>query len=579
MILDRVESVRRSALWAAYADALGFISELTDGAGLHRRLSGQQLSATVTWERRIGGRSGVPVQLIAGTYSDDTQLRLATCRAIGASGDFDVEAFSKVELPVWPSYALGGGRATKTAATNLAKPGVKWFANHYYGWSEAGGNGAAMRVQPHVWAAFDPGEPNGYLVDVFRNAVSTHGHAGALLGAALHAVGLGRCIIGDVPSPDQWMGLLQQASHAIELVKDDPELSSYWLPAWERGGGSFDSYWKLEIEECGRALTSTNRALDRRWEDDDSESGRARTYRRLLEQHNLFDPKYRGSGLYTSLVAMVAAWIWREHPAEGVLTVASVVGSDTDTIGTMVGALLGPSAGSDLPGPLLDSEYIASEAAYLAMAAQGRASAARFSYPDLLHWNPPRSQSDAVGLADKTPALAGLGSLTFDRQQPVYGSPDGNAAWQWGRLDFGQTILVKHRVKLPRLEKANWPVRRESATAAVRGRFVTPVEADAQLDLGVSVVGAAPKSVPANRDQGRDARQRSPRPEVTRNGDNLQDQGMPSVDQLIGWLRERKFDDAAIGYTVRRLAETSGREELVALTTSLWYELRLDRPR
>src|SRR5262249_4453738 len=119
-----------SMLWAAWADAAGFISELTDESGLNRRLKGRPLVEPVEWVRRVGGKFGVEVTLPAGCYSDDTQLRLATARAISGHG-FDVEAFARVELPVWPAYALGGGRASRAAAANLAKPSTPWFGNFF----------------------------------------------------------------------------------------------------------------------------------------------------------------------------------------------------------------------------------------------------------------------------------------------------------------------------------------------------------------------------------------------------------------------------------------------------------------
>ena len=128
-----------------YGDALGWISELTDEAGLMRRTRGEPLAEPVTWKRRIGGRTGITASLPKGCYSDDSQLRLATSRAIRADG-FDVEAFAKVELPIWLSYALGGGRSTTAAAEHLAKTRAPWFANTFKGWTASRGNGAAMRV-------------------------------------------------------------------------------------------------------------------------------------------------------------------------------------------------------------------------------------------------------------------------------------------------------------------------------------------------------------------------------------------------------------------------------------------------
>ncbi len=110
--------VERSALWAADGDALGWISELTDESGLLRRTLGRPLVRPIAWKRRIGGQRGITASLPQGCYSDDSQLRLSTGRAIGPDR-FDVEAFAKIELPVWLSYALGGGRATNAAAANL----------------------------------------------------------------------------------------------------------------------------------------------------------------------------------------------------------------------------------------------------------------------------------------------------------------------------------------------------------------------------------------------------------------------------------------------------------------------------
>src|SRR5690554_4846742 len=105
--MDDRERVRRSALWAAYGDALGFITELADEKSVKWRVGRERIQRTMNWRRRVGGKYGVEVEIPAGCYSDDTQLRLSTARAIRGDGVFDVEAFAKVELPVWTSYALG----------------------------------------------------------------------------------------------------------------------------------------------------------------------------------------------------------------------------------------------------------------------------------------------------------------------------------------------------------------------------------------------------------------------------------------------------------------------------------------
>src|SRR2546430_1538367 len=104
MTLNRHIQTRLSAVWAAYGDALGFITELADEGRVQYRSGSSNVTRTIEWRRKIGSLTGITVVLPAGTYSDDTQLRLATSRAIRGDGTFDVAAFSKVELPAWTNY-------------------------------------------------------------------------------------------------------------------------------------------------------------------------------------------------------------------------------------------------------------------------------------------------------------------------------------------------------------------------------------------------------------------------------------------------------------------------------------------
>jgi ADP-ribosylglycohydrolase len=103
------------ALWAAYGDALGFITELATPSLLFARTGERFVERTIEWRRRIGGKFGVMLKLPSGCYSDDTQLRLAVSRSIGPDGYFDVASFASIELPVWYFYALGAGNASQAA--------------------------------------------------------------------------------------------------------------------------------------------------------------------------------------------------------------------------------------------------------------------------------------------------------------------------------------------------------------------------------------------------------------------------------------------------------------------------------
>jgi AICAR transformylase/IMP cyclohydrolase PurH len=48
-------------------------------------------------------------------------------------GSFDVEAFSKVEMVVWPAYGLGAGQGSRAAAAHLARRDATWASNFFSG--------------------------------------------------------------------------------------------------------------------------------------------------------------------------------------------------------------------------------------------------------------------------------------------------------------------------------------------------------------------------------------------------------------------------------------------------------------
>lgn len=296
----RVRRTRHSTLWAAYGDALGFISELTSEKGLRARTGGEALDRLMPWRRRVGGRGGVSVQLPAGCWSDDTQLRMAVSRAISDRG-FDVESFARVELPVWPSYALGGGRASKAAAKRLGRPTALWHANQFPGWFEAGGNGAAMRIQPHVWSSSDL--DGDYLTDVIENTVCTHGHLRAIVGACFHAKTLAYCLrTGSVPEPEQCQNIADALDGAFPLIESHPSIGTTWIGLWERETGKqLRDEWQATVSELRVAIEQAAVEPD--------ESGEAASeYHAMCDRLGLEASHQRGSGILTSVAAVALAW-------------------------------------------------------------------------------------------------------------------------------------------------------------------------------------------------------------------------------------------------------------------------------
>jgi ADP-ribosylglycohydrolase len=419
------------------------------------------------------------------------------------------------------SYALGGGRATKAAATSLSKSNTAWFSNNHADWLDAGGNGAAMRIQPHVWAARDLGDPVSYLVDVLRNSICTHGNVTALFGAAFHAAALAAAMgKHEVPQPEDAPSLVDIAWHASELLRGDAEIAEYWLPQWtHHTGRNIADAWRDAAKETSDACGVAIRVA----KDAQAESAPSEAYRALLESLNLFDERRRGAGTLTAVVSLGLCWI-EPRPDHAMVVAANAVGSDTDTIATMAGAILGATAPHAPEGPLLDSTAIQDSADLMTDVASGTARAG-FAYPDLLTWIPPRTLSDTLVEGPHGLLVRGLGGVKETVTEPT-AAPTGDAAWQWLQLAYGQTLLIKRRRIVPRLPDADNSVMNVKQNPSLRR------------------VGAHRES----RDQ---------RPSTL------------DIDSILHWLEKEEYRESAIGYAVRRVIDEGSSNQLIALVTAL----------
>ena len=525
---------QRAALWAAYGDALGWISELTNANGLSRRTRGKPLTELMQWKRRIGGRSGVNVVLPIGCYSDDTQLRLATSRAIRPEG-FDVEAFAKVELPVWLSYGLGGGKSTSAAASHLCQTRSTWWRNTFSGWTDSGGNGAAMRIQPHVWATRTPHEPESYLLDVVRNAICTHSHPTGLMGAVLHAQCVAHALVaGQAPSPDDLNGALAVAARLPEMVENDHELA-YWRVAFEEHATSFREAWATSLEEtkdalavavgCGRG-TSEGR------------------YSAIVDGLELREPARRGSGMLTAVAAAALAWC-EPRVADAIRVAANTLGTDTDTIATMVGAVLGATADSDPSVDVLDAELIRRDAGRLAKIAAGGVPASH-QYPDLMHWLAPKTRADAlVRIREGGLSVRGLGHATeMDENGELVSH---GFRWRWVRLESGQTLLVKGRQNLPFEDVVSGCGPDEARTATI------------------------PKDAPTSTTSSRNQRSNRATPAEGRRTHQERSTSAEAHDVrgVVEYVREHIDEDAAIGRALRRVVSKGTTGEVAGFVAAL----------
>lgn len=478
MTKDKENQIISSALWAAYGDALGFPTELVSEKDFAKRNGHPTVEEPVSWVRRIGGLFGPEIPLPAGTYSDDTQLRLSTSRAIRGDGYFDVESFAKIELPVWLNYALGAGRGSKAAAANLSLKESTWSQNFFRSngsnYIEGGGNGAAMRIQPHVWANHRAGS-DAFMGDVIRNTICTHGHPRAIIGAAIHAMALYQCLeTGIAVGHRDWASIGETAAVlAYEMLVEDEELALVWIPNWEsHSQKELKAIWATTVLEW---QDSVERATEICLQNMGDAEG---AYRTCLAELGGYSNAERGSGLKTALYAMVLSWLYKnEHPSKGLAVAANCFKSDTDTIATMAGALMGATCPNILPSTIQDLNYIRQEATRLYLIGLGEKQKS-FEYPDLLKWSPPRNQSDAWQSIGNEETLMGLGRLEPD--EASFDSTKGTEiTWQWCSLAFGQTVLAKRRKsrgKSPQetIEDDMRPI----STAAMKAERFSPSQRD-----------------------------------------------------------------------------------------------------
>lgn len=544
------KAVISSALWAAAGDALGWMTELARGeSGVAHRTGSATVSVPVKWQRMIGGRAGPRVDLPAGTYSDDTQLRLAVSRAIRGDGEFDVEAFAKVEITVWPSYALGAGLGTKAAASNLSRRGVNWFSNFFDSsgqqYISGGGNGAAMRIQPHVWASTAKSAET-MIANVLRDALVTHGHPHGFCGAIFHALCVAHALEHrSVPKPSDWLRFIEDLSVVPTLIEADPQLAAFWQSAWENSSGrTIASAIQTMQTEASEDLIAVRETL---------EGDPARSYQMLLERIGCLTQRFRGSGFKTALAAVALAWLYRDRPIEEALALsANELESDTDTIATMAGAILGCVHVSEPQWTIQDRPYIAQEATRLAAIAGGRPQDS-FTYPDLGHWSPPTRQTASVGLNGRGLALAGLGAI-----EPV-GSEyaAGDTVWQWFTLSFGQTILAKRRAVVEdKLEGSQLPGERQAP--APQKSTVLATKSQASLF-----------------DEGKkEARKPQEQSEVA--GRSAEKSG---IDYWTDVVIQHEFDDLTLGRVFNRILEETRSADSAVAFAAIIAKAKLARER
>ncbi len=220
---------------------------------------------------------------------------------------------------------------------------------------EAGGNGVVMRILPHcIWGSQDS-EFSSLAAPIVRNGISTHGHPRALVGALAYgfavwqqfrsAETLGYGALVDV--------LLDSHREWSVFPEAMPELHE-WLSAADASlGGSYLELWGRTVDEQMLLLKAAKEGMSK---------GALAVDQEVLRQLGCYDKQVSGSGTIAAAAAVFLASRYAADPMNGVLEAAYSRGADTDTLASLVGALLGAVNGIEWLGPLGEKVQ---DAAYL----------------------------------------------------------------------------------------------------------------------------------------------------------------------------------------------------------------------
>jgi len=326
--------------------------------------------------------------------------------------------------------------------------------------------------------------------------------------------------------PENWRDIVDYLEILPDIIRADSELV-YWIQQWEQHAN------KTISEAISDSLNElrTDITIAENYLPGTDRSELETSYEQLARMIGCLDKETSGSAPKTALLAAYIASLYEKRPYEGIVRASNLQGSDTDTIATMAGAIMGITAEEDPPEYVRDIEYIEKMASDMYQVSQGK-SIDNHSYPNLGSWRPPNSNIDTIGKLRDDWYMPGLGRVTEEEELPPR-KEDNGTIWQWFKLEFGQSILVKRRANVRALKDDVLPVRKimqDTAVQPVQGRMDDVIDGSQTKDS---------KVVNENQATTLDA----------------------ATDQII----RGEFDNAEIGKLLKQLAvQEAGLEKVIA---------------
>lgn len=464
------DRVRGMFISAAVGDALGWPQEQRSsivGGQKARRVPPR--AEFRHWERNSGTRFSRYRETVgAGEYSDDTQMLLAVARAC-LRGDWR-DWLATVELPALLLYERGAGRAVLAAAQAWADGAPPWAelgsrrdAHEVAGYYNAGANGVAMRIAPHVVLTAAAASPEPLIERVIQDGICTHGHPRALVGGVLHALALRHALLrrGTLAYGESVAALLADQSwqnpDAVEQVTPKE-----WIRRYQQVHDQPPALgWKQAVDETRSLLEIAARALERAALASDEDT---------LAELGCFEPSRNGAGHITAVAAAYSAARAAARPMSGLLLTAFLNKADTDTLASMTASLLGTVHGTDWNEPLTEAvqdgryiEALADQSAVLASHPEGgtaktqhSSDAERATWRQVRRRDINRFRATLESLPERSAGQFVDGRHFTVTSREELASSGKNTAIRWRlQLDDGQTLLIDRTRRVSRTPETN----------------------------------------------------------------------------------------------------------------------------
>lgn len=337
---QKYDKFAAAIIGAAVGDALGWPNE--QGGRNLKKDNPMNKELFQKWTRKVGYKTWAHIEeILPGEYSDDTQLIISTARSLNFGSSWN-KYFTKVELPAWLSYERGGGGATKRAAQSWKRGSNPWNLDKekktdvkkYF---DAGGNGVAMRILPHVFKNDNNWDEISH--QVFLNGIYTHGHPRALVGALIYADALFYLL-----SNENTLGYGELVDYLLNRKNiwgtfPGVQKIENWMSAAEKVLDiDYMKIWSHVTDEAVELLEIAQQGLT---------LGALDMGNEVLEKLGCFDKKVNGAGTISAVAAIYLASKYASSPHLGIIEASFLTNADTDTLSSMVGGLLGILHGSN----------------------------------------------------------------------------------------------------------------------------------------------------------------------------------------------------------------------------------------